>query len=104
MNNSTFLRRLLLEAAHRQGWKADKWIARGLGVSQPMPSMWRNGERLPSDDVMLQICNAAGYPPRLGLLRLHAIKAKSPGVAAIFEALADQERAALPEQDEHAAA
>jgi len=104
MHSSKFIRKLLLEAAHRQGWKADKWIARGLGVSQPMPSMWRNGERMPSDDVMLAICQAAGYPPRLGLLELHQIKARNADVAAIFAELVDRERADQGKREDNEAA
>jgi len=104
MTNNNFMRRLLLEAAHRQGWKADKWIARGLGVSQPMPSLWRHGDRLPSDEIMLSICQAAGYPPHLGLLQLHRLKARTPDVAAIFADLEEHERAALPDKQNDAAA
>ena len=53
---------------------------------------------------MLSICQAAGYPPHLGLLQLHRLKARTPDVAAIFADLEERERAALPDKQNDAAA
>ncbi|WP_146027170.1 helix-turn-helix domain-containing protein [Bowmanella denitrificans] len=67
---------------------SDYATAKKLGISRQSFSSYRNGYRLPSDEILDRMSEVSGIPPERLYLAVYAEKLHNPRVAEAFRRLA----------------
>lgn len=70
-----FLDDFLSRAKEGAGIKSDFKLARALGITQASVSTWRIGKSLPSDAIIIKLCDLSGDDPQIVCVQLAALRA-----------------------------
>lgn len=88
-------KQLLDKAKKAQGIESDYKLAQALGVVQTAVTNWRSGRSHPDDVRAAQLAEMAGQDPSSVIAELHAARAKTPEVRALWLRMAQQLRHAV---------
>lgn len=88
-------KQLLDRAKKAQGIESDYALSKALGVVQSAVTHWRSGRSHPDDAIAARLAAMAGQEPTAVIAELHAARAKSPEVRALWIRMADQLRHAV---------
>ena len=88
-------KQLLDKAKKAQGIESDYKLAQTLEVVQTAVTNWRSGRSHPDDERASRLAVLAGQQPEVVIAELHAQRAKTPEVRAIWTRMAGQLRHAV---------
>lgn len=88
-------KQLLDRAKKAQGIESDYALSKALGVVQSAVTHWRSGRSHPDDAIAARLAEMAGQNPESVVAELHAARAKTPEVKALWLSMANHLRHAV---------
>lgn len=88
-------KQLIDRAKKAQGIESDYKLAHVLGITQSAITNWNSGRSHPDDAIAARLAVMAGQDPSMVIAELHAVRAKTPEVKALWLRMAHQLRHAV---------
>lgn len=88
-------KQLLDRAKKAQGIESDYGLSKALGVVPTAVTNWRSGRSHPDDSVAVRLAELAGQNAESVIAELHAARAKTPEVKALWLSMANHLRHAV---------
>lgn len=91
----SFTQKLLDRAKKAQGIESDYRLAQVAGVAKTAVTNYRSGRNAPDDEVAARLAELAGMNPESVIAELHAERAKTPEMRALWLRMASHVRHAV---------